>query len=62
MSVIYGRVIVLNTGSGGGFVVSKTQPEKTNLLWIDPDTGLTRYFNGSEWAAIAGVYAEEGTV
>ena len=61
MSTIYGKPMVLS-GSGGGFVVSKTQPEKTNLLWIDPDTGLTRYFNGSEWAAIAGVYAEEGTV
>ena len=58
MSTIYGNPMMLS-GSGGGFVVSKTQPKKTNLLWIDPDTGLTRYFNGSEWAAIAGVYAEE---
>lgn len=50
----------LNTGggSGGGFVVSDTQPEKNNLLWIQPN-GLTKFWNGSEWTAIAGVYAEE---
>lgn len=50
----------LNTGIGsnGGFVIKDTQPEKTNLLWIQPN-GLTKFWNGSDWTAISGVYAEE---
>lgn len=33
-------------------------PEDKNLIWIQPD-GLAKFWNGSEWVAIAGVYAEE---
>ena len=58
MGIIYGRQIVLNTGSGGGYVVSETPPEKTNVLWIQPN-GLTHFWDGSQWVAVAGVYAEE---
>ena len=43
MGIIYGRPIVLNTGSGGGYVVSETPPEKTNVLWIQPN-GLTHFW------------------
>lgn len=31
-------------------------PEDKNLIWIQPD-GLAKFWNGSEWVAIAGVYA-----
>ena len=58
MSVIYGRPFVLSSGGGGGYVVSETEPEKTNVMWIQPN-GLTHFWNGSQWVAIAGVYAEE---
>ena len=58
MGIIYGRPIVLNTGSGGGYVVSETPPEKTNVLWIRPN-GLTHFWDGSQRVSIAGVYAEE---
>lgn len=33
-------------------------PEDKNLIWIQPD-GLAKFWNGSEWVAIAGVYAEK---
>lgn len=59
MGAIYGKPIILRSGSGGGFIVSETAPEKTNVLWIQPN-GLTHFWNGTEWVAIAGVYAEEG--
>ena len=58
MSVIYGRPIVLSSGGGGGYVVSETEPEKINVLWIQPN-GLMKFHNGTEWVAVAGVYAEE---
>ena len=54
MSVIYGRPIVLSSGGGGGYVVSETEPEKTNV-----PNGLMKFHNGTEWVAVAGVYAEE---
>lgn len=60
VSVVYGRPIVLSTGSGGGYIVSQTAPEKTNVLWIQPN-GLTHFWDGEQWVAIAGVYAEEET-
>lgn len=40
------------------YVVSETPPEKTNVLWIQPN-GLTHFWDGSQWVAVAGVYAEE---
>ena len=41
-------------------VVSETEPEKINVLWIQPN-GLMKFHNGTEWVAVAGVYAEEVT-
>lgn len=40
------------------FEYGDTAPANKNLLWIQPN-GLTKFWNGSEWTAIAGVYAEE---
>ncbi|MGF6376845.1 hypothetical protein M2140_001923 [Clostridiales Family XIII bacterium PM5-7] len=43
--------------SGGGVIVSETQPEKTNVLWIDTATfGVAKYYDGSEWVTVTSVW------
>ena len=42
--------------NSGGFVASKTAPEKKNLLWIDTAENIMKYWNGTEWFAIGAVY------
>lgn len=51
--VIWGAPLI---GSGGGFVVSTTAPENTNVLWIDTVNGL-KYYNGSAWVAVPMAYS-----
>lgn len=31
------------------FSIGTTAPTNTKLLWIDTASGVTKYFNGSEW-------------
>lgn len=51
--VIWGSPLI---GSSGGFVVSTTAPENTNVLWIDTVNGL-KYYNGSAWVAVPIAYS-----
>lgn len=45
------------TAAGGGFVVSNTMPEDTDLLWIDTGNGgIMKYHNGTSWAAVAAAW------
>jgi hypothetical protein len=41
-------------GGGGGFVASSTEPDSTNVLWIDKNsiTGGLKYYNGSAWVHV----------
>lgn len=43
--------------SNAGFVVSDTAPQVTTVLWIDSTNGIMKYYNGTNWVAIHGVYA-----
>lgn len=52
-AAIWGAPLI---GSGGGFVVSTTAPENTNVLWIDTANGL-KYYNGSAWVAVPVAYS-----
>lgn len=52
-SAIWGAPLI---GSGGGFIVSTTAPENTNVLWIDTANGL-KYYNGSAWVAVPMAYS-----
>ena len=40
----------------GGFVVSETEPENQNILWIDPANGL-KYHNGTAWVVVPVAYS-----
>lgn len=39
-----------------GFVVSATEPETTNVLWIDPTNSVMKYYYNSQWNPIVGVF------
>lgn len=43
-----------HSSSGGGHIVSTTQPENTNLLWIDTSVSpaVMKYHNGESWISI----------
>lgn len=43
--------------TNAGFVVSDTAPQVTNVLWIDSTNSTMKYYNGTSWVAIRGVYA-----
>lgn len=43
--------------ANAGFVVSDTEPQDTNVLWIDSTNSTMKYYNGTSWVAIRGVYA-----
>jgi hypothetical protein len=43
--------------ANAGFVVSDTAPQVTTVLWIDPTNSTMKYYNGTSWVAIRGVYA-----
>lgn len=44
------------SNSGGGFVISGSQPTDTSLLWIDSTNNLLKYYSGGSWKAISGVW------
>ena len=39
-----------------GFVVQSSAPSDTNVLWIDSTNRTLKFFNGSAWTPIVGVY------
>ncbi len=42
----------------GGAIVSTSQPAgKDNAIWINPSTGVIKYWNGTSWASTYGVFA-----
>lgn len=43
--------------ANAGFVVSNTAPQVTTVLWIDSTNSTMKYYNGTSWVAIRGVYA-----
>ena len=43
--------------ANAGFVVSDTAPQVTTVLWIDSTNSTMKYYNGTSWVAIRGVYA-----
>ena len=43
--------------ANAGFVVSDTAPQVTTVLWIDSTNSTLKYYNGSVWNPIRGVYA-----
>lgn len=43
--------------ANAGFVVSDTEPQVTTVLWIDSTNSTMKYYNGTSWVAIRGVYA-----
>ena len=43
--------------ANAGFVVSDTAPQVTTVLWIDSTNSIMKYYNGTSWVAIRGVYA-----
>ena len=43
--------------TNAGFVVSDTAPQVTTVLWIDSTNSTMKYYNGTSWVAIRGVYA-----
>lgn len=53
-----GQVIPLHGGGGAAsptqaiFSAGTTAPENTGLLWIDTGAGVTKYYNGSDWATL----------
>lgn len=53
-SLIYGEMVSLG---GGGFVVADAAPVNKKQLWIQRSTGILKYYNGSSWVNIVGVYA-----
>lgn len=48
-----------NEISSGGISVGTTPPEKTNLLWINPDDNILKYYNESSgtWVPTAAVWS-----
>ena len=43
-----------------GFVVSDTAPESTTVLWIDTNNGTLKYYDGTNWIPVVGVYGSAG--
>lgn len=44
------------SNSGGGFVISGSQPADTSLLWIDSTNNLIKYYINGSWKAVNGVW------
>ena len=42
--------------SNAGFVIQSSAPSSTNLLWIDTTNSTLKYYNGSSWIPIRGVF------
>ena len=42
--------------TNAGFVISDTAPSITTVLWIDSDNSTLKYYNGTNWIPIRGVY------
>lgn len=38
------------------FKISETEPEDTNLLWINSSNNTMNYYNGDSWVPIVGVW------
>ena len=51
-NAIWGAPLI---GSSGGFIVSTSAPENTNVLWIDTANGL-KYHNGVSWVTVPVAY------
>lgn len=43
-----------------GFVPQATAPSDTNVLWIDTNNGTLKWYNGTNWIPIVGVYGSAG--
>lgn len=43
-----------------GFVVSDTAPESTTVLWIDTNNRTLKYYDGTNWIPVVGVYGSAG--
>ena len=44
--------------TAGGAIISNTTPTgKANAIWINPTTGVVKYWNGSAWASTYGVFS-----
>lgn len=42
--------------SNAGFVIQSSAPSATNVLWIDTTNSTLKYYNGSNWIPIRGVF------
>lgn len=43
-----------------GFVTQATAPSNTDVLWIDTTNGTMKWYNGTGWIPIVGVYGSAG--
>jgi len=44
--------VISVSGGSAVFSIGTTAPENTDLLWIDTNAGVTKYYTGSAWAAL----------
>lgn len=42
--------------TNAGFVIQNSAPSVTTVLWIDTTNGTIKYYNGTSWIPIVGVY------
>ena len=42
--------------ANAGFVIQSSAPSSTTVLWIDSTNSTMKYYNGTAWVAIRGVY------
>ncbi len=42
--------------TNAGFVIQNSAPSVTTVLWIDTTNGTLKYYNGTSWIPIVGVY------
>lgn len=38
------------------YIASETEPSDTTKLWIDTNNNTMKYYNGTNWVAVRGVY------
>ena len=44
--------------ANAGFVIQSTAPSVTTVLWIDTTNGTLKYYNGTNWIPVVGVYGQ----